>query len=39
LVEMKKMRAVFWLQNMKGRYHSEDLGEGRKIILEWILGK
>jgi hypothetical protein len=33
------MYAVFWLENLKGRDHSEDLGVDGKIILEWILGK
>jgi hypothetical protein len=28
----------FWLENLKGRDHSEDLGVDGKI-LEWILGK
>jgi len=27
----------FWLKNLKGRDHSEDLDVDRKIILEWIL--
>jgi hypothetical protein len=29
----------FWLENLKGRDHSEDLAIGGRIILEWILGK
>jgi hypothetical protein len=29
----------FWVENLKGRDHSEDLGIGRKITFEWILGK
>jgi hypothetical protein len=29
----------FWLQNPKGRDHSEDLGVDERIILEWILGE
>jgi hypothetical protein len=33
------MRHTFWLENLKGRDHSEDLGIDRKIILEWILKK
>jgi hypothetical protein len=33
------MNATFWLENLKGRYYSEDIGEERKIILKWILGK
>jgi hypothetical protein len=28
-----------WLGNLKGRGHSEYLGNDEKIILEWILGK
>jgi hypothetical protein len=27
------------LENLKGRYHFEDLGVDRMIILEWISGK
>jgi hypothetical protein len=27
----------FWLGNLKGRDHSEDLGIDGKIILEWII--
>jgi hypothetical protein len=26
-----------WLENLKGRDHSEDLGVDGKIMLEWIL--
>jgi hypothetical protein len=29
----------FWLENLKGRYHSEYLGIDWRIILEWTLGK
>jgi hypothetical protein len=29
----------FWLENLKGRDHSEDLGVDKMIILEWILEK
>jgi hypothetical protein len=29
---------IFWLENLKGRDHLEDLGIEGKIILEWILG-
>jgi hypothetical protein len=29
----------FWLENLKGRDHSEDAGVGGRITLEWILGK
>jgi len=30
------MRTVFWLENPKGRDHSEDLRVAGRIILEWI---
>jgi len=30
---------MFWLGNLKGRGHLEDLGIDEKIILEWMLGK
>jgi len=33
------MRAIFWLKNLKGRDHIEDLGIDGRIILEWDLGK
>jgi hypothetical protein len=33
------MDTKFWSENLKGKDHSEDLGEDRKIILEWLLGK
>jgi hypothetical protein len=33
------MHTVFWLETLKERDHLEDLGEGGKIGLEWILGK
>jgi hypothetical protein len=33
------MHTVFWLENLKGRDHLEDLGVDGDIILEWILGK
>jgi hypothetical protein len=32
------MCVVFWLETLKGRDHSEDLGINRRIIL-WILRK
>jgi hypothetical protein len=28
--------AKFWLENLKGRDHSEDLGIDGMIILEWL---
>jgi hypothetical protein len=34
-----KMHRIFWLLNLKGRYHSEGIGVDGRIILEWILGK
>jgi hypothetical protein len=33
------MHTIFWLENLKGRDHSEDLGIDGSVILEWILGK
>jgi len=27
------------VEELEGRYHSEDLGVDGRIILEWILGK
>jgi hypothetical protein len=29
---------IFWLENLKGRHHFEDLGVDGKIFLEWIYG-
>jgi hypothetical protein len=34
-----RMCKKFWLQDLKGRDHSEDLDIDGKIILEWILEK
>jgi len=33
------MHTVLWLENLKGRDHSEDLGVDGRKILERILGK
>jgi hypothetical protein len=33
------MHTIFWLENLTGRDHSEDIGVDGKIILEWILAK
>jgi hypothetical protein len=33
------MHAIFWLENLKRRDHSEELGVDGKIVSEWILGK
>jgi hypothetical protein len=33
------MHTMFWLENLKGRDHSEDLGVDRRIILECITKK
>jgi hypothetical protein len=33
------MNRIFWLRNLKGKDHLEDLGRDEKIILEWILRK
>jgi hypothetical protein len=36
---MVEMHTKFWLENFKGRDHSEDLSVDGKIILDWILEK
>jgi hypothetical protein len=37
---MRKMRnTIFWLGNLKGGDHPEELGIDWMITLEWILGK
>jgi hypothetical protein len=33
------MQTKFWPENLKGRYHAEELGVDGKIMLEWILRK
>jgi hypothetical protein len=33
------MHTLFWLEDLKGRGNLEDIDVGRKILLEWILGK
>jgi hypothetical protein len=33
------MHTVFWLKDLKGRDHWEDLLVDGRLILEWILGK
>jgi hypothetical protein len=35
---MGEMHTKFWLTNLEGRDHVEDLGIAGRIILEWILG-
>jgi hypothetical protein len=32
------MYTIFWLENLKGIDHLEDLGVDKKITLKWILG-
>jgi len=34
-----KMHKLFWLENLKGRHHCEELGVDGRILLELILGK
>jgi hypothetical protein len=38
-VTSRKLHTKIWLENMKERDHSEDLGIDGKIILEWIIGR
>jgi hypothetical protein len=34
------VHTIFWLENLKGRDHSEDIGvDGRIILVDSILGK
>jgi hypothetical protein len=37
--ERKEMRTIFWLENLSGRDHLEELEVDERIILKWILGK
>jgi hypothetical protein len=37
--ERSEVHTISWLETLKRRDHSEDLGADVKIILEWILGK
>jgi hypothetical protein len=40
VARMGEMRnTMFWVEGLKGRDRSEDLGVDEKIILKWILGK
>jgi hypothetical protein len=36
---MLEVHIIFWLKNLKGRHHSEDLVVDGKVILDWFLGK
>jgi hypothetical protein len=38
-MERWEMHTIFWLEILKGRDRSEDLGIDGRIIFEWILGK
>jgi hypothetical protein len=33
------MRAEFWLESLKVRHHSKDLGVDGRIMIKWMLGK
>jgi hypothetical protein len=35
----REMYRIFWSENMKGRYPSEDLCVDRRMKLEWIFEK
>jgi hypothetical protein len=35
----EKIYIKHWMENLKGRDHTEDLGVDGRIILEWILEK
>jgi hypothetical protein len=34
----REMLTKFWVESLRGRGHSEGLGEDRRIVLKWILG-
>jgi hypothetical protein len=38
-MERWEVRKIFWLESLKGREHSEDLGVEGRIVIKWILGK
>jgi hypothetical protein len=33
------MHTIFWVENLNGRDHLEDLSVDGRIILEWVLQK
>jgi len=33
------MHKTFWLENLTGRDHSDELGVVKRILLKWILEK
>jgi hypothetical protein len=35
----EEMRSLFWMEDLKGQDHLEDLGMDGRIISEWILKK
>jgi hypothetical protein len=35
----EKCITIFWLENLKGRDHSEDFGIDGRILSEWIFRK
>jgi hypothetical protein len=38
-MEARDVHTIFWLENLKGNDHSQDLGVDGKMIFEKILGK
>lgn len=36
-IQKREMHKIYWLEDLKERYHLEDLGINRRIILKWIL--